>query len=326
VTAAANLPRLEVGGAPLIEVVRWARSTLLQGAEAFELDVLDPDAVGDAAWDDAGEGGAPPAGAPGRSWRAWVDLADELALTVTTPTPLPGGRVRVRFRTLGPEAAWHGPTAGPRAERYAGAAFAAVRKLEEPGFLLPLLDALTRARPPDGGRVLVLGCNRGDEIAALGLLEPPPRDVTVIGVDHAAGPLREAERRFPGARFLLVDLHDLPAEIGRVDLVVAIGVLQSPAVDDRRLLRQLVQEHLLARSALVLGVPNSRFRERGVRWGARTRNVAERDLSLVVKDLAAYRRYLHQHGFRTHIGGRYDLLLVATRTGAGGGLLRDSSP
>ncbi|MDF1524490.1 MAG: class I SAM-dependent methyltransferase, partial [Trueperaceae bacterium] len=191
--------------------------------------------------------------------------------------------------------------------------FDAVHKLEDPGFLLPLLEALERVRPPGGGRVLVLGCHRGDEMAALGLLEPAPSGLEVVGVDHAAGPLAEAQARFASARFVLGDVAALDPALGRFDLVVAVAVLQSRGVDDRALLRHLVQAHVAEAGALLIGVPASRFRAHDVVWGARTRNYREADLSLAVQDLAVYRRYLHQHRFRTHVGGRYDLLLTAWR-------------
>ena len=315
-------PRLEVGSASTISVVRWAAAVLRAGADRFELDVPDPDAVG-GAW----PGAADAAGVPSRSWRAWIDLADELGCTLATPRPLAGDRVRLTFRLLGPEAPWHDRPSGPSEDRYADpGAFGAVRKLEHPGLLLPLLEALERTRPPDGGRVLVLGCHRGDEIEALGLLAPPPHGLEIVGVDHAEAPLREAAARFPDASFVRADLNALPAELGAFDLVVAIAVLQSPRVDDRALLRRLVQDHLREGGALLLGLPNSRFRGGELTYGARTRNYAERDLSLVVRDLAAYRRYLHQHGFRTHIGGRYDLLLTATRRRSEASPAWDSSP
>jgi SAM-dependent methyltransferase len=293
---------------PLVEVVAWCRAAMRSGATRFELDVPDPDTSG-GAW----PGATDAEGVPRRTWRSWVDLGDELGCAVATPRPLPGGRVRIAYRRLGGEAPWHAAGATAAEARYAGD-FLAVQKLEEPGFLVPLLDALERTRPPDGGRVLVLGCGRGDEIAALSALEPPPRALDVVGVDHAEAPLVAARIRFPRASFRLHDLADLPADMGRFDLVVAIAVLQSPSVDDRALLHRLVQTHLTPTGALLLGLPASRFRDGEIVWGARTRNYAERDLSLVVKDLAAYRRYLHQHGFRTHVGGRYDLLLSATRT------------
>ena len=299
--------RLVVGARPLIEVLRWARTALAEGATELELDVPDPDDA-ESTWP-----GAPrPDGAPHRSWRAWLDFADLLGCRCQAPTHMPGGSLRLRLRRLGAEAAWHRGASGPG--RYAEEdGFGAVRKLEHPGFLLPLLAALERTRPPDGGRVLVLGCHRGDEIEALNSLDPPARDLRVVGVDHAPGPLAHARERFPGASFLEADVGALPADLGRFHLVLAVAVLQGPAVDDKRLLRHLVQHHLEPRAGLVVGLPNSRFVDGEVLWGARTRNYREPDLSLVVRDLAAYRRYLQQHGFVTHLGGRYDLLLSAWR-------------
>jgi hypothetical protein len=310
-------PILEVGARPLVEVLAWLRTTLAAraaepGAVAAELVVPDPDGGLDR-WPGSGRHD----GTPQRGWRAWVDLAAGLGCVLGTPVPLGDGRVRVALRPLGPEAPWHagGPGGGLDARsRYAALdGFAAVRKLEDPGFLLPLLEALERVRPPDGGRVLVLGCHRGDEVAALAWLLPPPRELAVVGVDHAAEPLAEARARFPAATFHEADVGALPADLGRFDLVVAIAVLQSRGVDDRALVRRLVQEHLTADGALLLGVPASRFRAFDVVWGARTRNFRAPDLSLAVQDLATYRRYLHQHRFRTHVGGRYDLLLTAWR-------------
>jgi len=301
-----GVPRLVVGSAQLIDIVRWAREAL-ERAGGFELDVPDPDA-----------GASPPPGAERsdaavqRSWRAWVDLAEVLGCRCHTPERRGPTLVRVRFSPLPPEAAWHGGSGGALRYDPAGA-FAAVLKLEHPGFLVPLLEALERVRPPDGGRVLVLGCHRGDEIEALGWLDPPPNALAVTGVDRAAGALELARARFPTARFVEGDVNALPGDLGRFDLVVAIDLLQSPSVDDKGVLRSVVQHHLEARASLLLGLPNSRFRGDDVVWGARTRNYRASDLSLVVRDLAAYRRYLQQHGFATHVGGRYDLLLGAWR-------------
>jgi len=293
-----------LAGLGLAAFARRVRVALAEGASAIELEVPDPDG------DDAG----PVAG----GWRGWFDLAELLGCRLEAPRALGGGRAGLLLVRLSPEAAWHAAVRADAAvatDRYADpSGFAAVRKLDHPGFLLPLLEALERVRPPDGGRVLVLGCHRGDEIEALGLLEPPPGGLQLVGVDHGEVPLAEAARRFPAARFLRRDVGDLPSDLGRFELIVAVAVLQSPSIDDRALLRRLVQDHLAPRGALLLGLPNGRFRGRDPVWGARTRNYREPDLSLVVKDLAVYRRYLHQHGFRTHVGGRYDLLLTAWRS------------
>jgi SAM-dependent methyltransferase len=291
-------------GTGLFALVRALRGELAAGVDRLELEAPDPDTPG-----------SPVAG----GWRGWCDLAEALGCRLEAPAPSDDGHVRLRLRVLPPEAGWHAAAGAPE-ERYADpTGFAAVRKLDHPGFALPLLEALGRVRPPDGGRVLVLGCHRGDEIAALEALDPRPRGLEVVGVDHAPAPLAEARARFPDARFVVADVARLPDDVGRFDLIVAVAVLQSRAIDDRALLRDLVQRRLTPSGGLLLGVPNSRFRGHDVVWGARTRNYAAADLSLLVSDLAVYRRYLHQHRFRTHVGGRYDLLLTAWRTGGGAG-------
>lgn len=309
-------PRLRVENQPLVELLRWAQARSSDGVAVFELDVADPDDA-PGAW----PGQRRPDGALQRGWRAWFDLAEGVGYRLGTPLPLGAGRVLVRFVALGAEAPWHAG-AGERGDvdRYADPdGFGAVHKLEHPGFLVPLLGALELTAPPDGGRVLALGCHRGDELAALSLLEPAPGSLELVGLDASEAVLSEARRRLPEARFVHARLHrdepdqGLPRDLGRFDLVIAVALLQSPDLDGSALLRQLVQHHLHERGALVVGLPNSRFRDGEVVWGARTRNYRAVDLSLVVRDLAAYRRYLAQHGFTTHVGGRYDLLLSAWR-------------
>lgn len=308
---------------PLVLVLRHLQEAL--GAGRASIEVPDPD-LGRGCY--PGERVGPGGGLVHRPLRSWCDLAEGLACRLLTPRGVDDTHVALTFERLGPEAPWHaGGDASdgdsPAHERYgAGSAFSRLRKLEDAGFLLPWLEALGRVRLPEGARVLDLGVNRGDELAAFAWLEGAP-DVTFVGVDHSASALAEARARFPGARhdFVQADLNDLPAGLGQFSLVVSVGTLQSPGVDDHALLRRLVQEHLTPQAAFVLGFPNSRFRDGEVVYGARVRNLREPDLSLLVKDLAFYRRYLHQHGFRTYLGGKYDLLLTAVR---GGGLLQDA--
>ncbi|MBL0693163.1 class I SAM-dependent methyltransferase [Comamonas sp. JC664] len=303
---------------PLIDIHRHVSERLAEGPVTIE--VPDPD-LGRGCY--PGERVGPGGALLHRPLRGWCDLAEGLACRLLTPRSVDATHVALTFERLGPEASWHagGEAEGAtsREERYgATSAFARVRKLEDAGFLLPWLDALGRIRLPESARVLDLGVNRGDELAAFSWLEGAP-EVSFVGVDHSASAIEEARARFPDARhrFHVADLNALPEGLGRFHLVVSVGTLQSPGVDDHALLRKLVQEHLEPSSALLLGFPNSRFRDGEVVYGARVRNLREPDLSLVVKDLSFYRRYLHQHGFRTFLGGKYDLLLTAVREAGG---------
>ena len=308
---------------PLIAIVRHLRELLDAGATQPCIEVPDPD-LGRGCY--PGERVGPGETLVHRPLRGWCDLAEGLGCRLLLPRAVDATHVALRFERLGSEAPWHVEGRGAqgeaetRHERYgASSAFARVRKLEDPGFLLSFLEALGRVPLSPGARVLDLGVNRGDELAAFAWLSEPP-DVTFVGVDHSPSALAEARARFPDPRhqFHEADLNALPAGLGRFSLVVSVGTLQSPGVDDHALLRRLVQEHLEPDASLLLGFPNSRFRDGEVVYGARVRNLREPDLSLLVKDLSFYRRYLHQHGFRTFLGGKYDLLLTATRGQASG--------
>lgn len=298
---------------PLVLVLRHLEAALASGPASIE--VPDPD---------LGPGRYPGERVEGglvhRPLRSWCDLAEGLSCRLRTPRGVDATHVRLTLEPLGAEAPWHAGggerTESPR-ERYGSASdFARVRKFEDAGFLLPWLEVVGRLALPPGARVLDLGVNRGDELAAFEAVE----GVRFVGVDHSASALAEARAAFPDARhaFVQADLNALPADLGRFDAVVSVGTLQSPGVDDHALLRRLVQEHLEPQASLVLGFPNSRFRDGEIVYGARVRNLREPDLSLLVKDLSFYRRYLHQHGFRTFLGGKYDLLLTAVRGQASG--------
>ncbi|MDC0711003.1 methyltransferase domain-containing protein [Stigmatella sp. ncwal1] len=300
---------------PLILVLRHLEAALAWGPVSIE--VPDPD-LGRGHY--PGEQVGPQGGLLHRPLRSWCDLAEGLSCRLRTPRGLDDTHVLLTFEPLGAEAPWHaGSGEAERSEspqeRYGAASdFARVRKFEDAGFLLPWLEAVKRLRLPPGARVLDLGVNRGDELAAFEWVAGA-QEVRFVGVDHSASALAEAREAFADARhaFVQADLNALPAGLGRFDAVVSVGTLQSPGVDDRALLRRLVQEHLEPRASLVLGFPNSRFRDGEVVYGARVRNLREPDLSLLVKDLSFYRRYLHQHGFRTFLSGKYDLLLTAVR-------------
>ncbi len=284
--------------------------------------------------------GAPARTLRHRPWRTWIELADRLGLRLLTPRRAAPGIVRLAFERLS-AARWQddAPAASSedRTERYgATSAYARIDKAEEPGFVLDLADALVRCKLPPSPRVLDLGVNDGDELALLMALSPQLAAAHFTGVDHSASALAVARARFSAAqvRLLLADLNDLaaavpvepsapselsgpsepsepPAPLGRFDLIVSFGTLQSPGVDDRQLLRRLVQHHLAPGGALILSLPNCRYFDGDLVHGARMRNFRQPELGLVVKDLAFYRKYLQQHDRQVFLTGHHTLLLTA---------------
>jgi len=280
------------GDQPLRAIIAAIRAALDGGATVVALEVLDPD---------VGRGhhaGEVVSGHVHRPWRVWIELADRLGLRMMTPRPSAPPRLALGFERLDPDARWDAEVAD---DKYgADSAYARISKLEDPTFVLDLTEALARVGLAPGARVLELGCNRADARALM-------PDVAYTGVDRSASALAAARARFPDARFVEADLAQLDAlELGVFDLVLSIGTLQSPGVDDRAVLRQIVQRLLAPRGAVILGVPNCRYVDGEVQHGARIVNLREPELGLVVTDVAFYRRYLHQHGRRVFVtGGRY---------------------
>ncbi len=250
-----------------------------------------------------------------RSLRGWLELADRLGCRLGTPKAVRAGTNLLAFALSKLEpGSWH-QEKGAGSEAYGpDSPFSRVQKLEEPTFLLDVQEALARVKLEPESRVLSLGVGRGDELGPFAAL-PHFETFSFTGIDHSAGALESARQRFPGPnyRFIQADVNDLSFLAGRFDLAVAVATLQSPGVDDRALLRDLVQHRLTSTGSVILVLPNSRYEGGVLRYGAKVKNLREPDLSLVVKDSAFYRKYLQQHRFRVFVTGRYYLFLTAVR-------------
>jgi SAM-dependent methyltransferase len=244
-----------------------------------------------------------------RPFRTWVDLAERLGYRLATPRPLAPPRLRLVFERL---AAAAPERIDDTTEKYgAASSFARTSKLDDPGFVIDFAEALERTAVPSDARVLDLGVNQGDELALLAALRPDLPETAFTGVDHSATALAVARTRFPRATLLEADLAAPLALAGRFDLIIAIATLQSAAIDDRDLLRRIVQDHLAPAGAVIFGVPNSRIIDGETQYGARMKNFRQPELGLLVKDVAFYRKYLQQHGRRVFVTGKNYLFVTA---------------
>jgi SAM-dependent methyltransferase len=303
---------VELTRASLVEIVAYIAELHARGS-VIELDVVDPDLgrgryagetvkYGDVAYIH-------------RPFRVWVDLAERLGLRLRTPRPLAPPLVRLVFEPLDPAARLRTAT-DDATERYgATSEFARISKLEDPGFVLDIADALGRVDPKPGMRVLDLGVNTGDELALLMTLTPALRESTLVGIDHSASAIAVARERFaasPNVQLYEANLAILSAlDLGRFDLVLSIGTLQSPGIDDREVVRQLVQHHLTDDGAVIFGFPNCRYIAGEVEYGTRMKNFRQPELGLLVKDVAFYRKYLQQHHRQVFVTGKHYVLVTA---------------
>lgn len=266
----------------------------LEGGEAW-LAVPDPD---------RGAGlypGEPlPGGRRHRSWSTWHDVATALGARLHTPRPHPQGLL-LRLTPLPPAQRFGGDYSGD---------FARIDKREDPHFLVAFAEALARLELPAFPRVLALGPGQGHELS---LLRGHRSGARVLAVDRDPAALAACAAHGE-TETLQADLADfahwLPT-LGPFDAVLALSVLQSPGVPRDPLLYALRREHLSPGGGFVLGFPNAHYRGGELVPGARMRNFARPDLSLLVRDVAGVRRHLQGHGFAVWLTGQHELLLTA---------------
>lgn len=299
---------IEATDKSLLEILADVRAALAGGASVIEIRALDPD---------RGHGryaGERVDGRVHRPYRVWVELAERLGLRMLTPR-VEGELVWLRFERLDPDRRLRS-AAGDVTERYgATSEFARLSKHEEPGFVLDFADALARVQLAAGARVLDLGVNTGDELALAMAVEPALASANFVGIDHSASAIAVARARFGGRVALHVaDLGSLEAlDLGTFDLVISIGTLQSAGVDDREVVRRVVQRHLAPTGAVIFGFPNCRYVDGELEHGARMKNFRQPELGLLVKDIAFYRKYLQQHHRRVFVTGQHYLFVTAIR-------------
>ncbi len=302
--------------APLHVVIAFVQQRLCEGATTIELWVADPD-LGAGRY--AGESVAlAERTMVHRPFRTWVDLAERLGLRLGTPKAQGEGRIRLTLSRLDPEAGWAPAGAFDPTEKYGlRSGYQRIAKHEDPGFVLDLADAIDRVPLPPAPRILDLGVNTGDELTLLVALRPALAEATFVGIDHSASAIAAAAERFtdPRHRFIAADLATLPElSLSPFDLVISIGTLQSPGVDDRALLRDVVQHRLTPTGSVILGIPNCTYLDGEVRYGAKMKNFRQPDLSLLVKNAAFYRRYLQQHRRKVYVTGKHYVLVTGVPT------------
>ncbi len=246
-----------------------------------------------------------------RPLRVWTDLADRLVARLRTPVIHEDG-IELTFQRLDPTATLLSPKASGPGKYAPGSGFDRASKLEDPDFLLDFEDALERCALPRAPTVLSLGVNTGTELEPVRARHP---DAMFTGIDHDHAALAVAAQRFgPPHRFFAADITQLP-ELPRFDLVLCIDTLQSPGVDDRAVLRHVVQHLVEPRGSVILGLPNCRYVDGELLHGARMVNFRQPELSLVLKGVAFYKKYLQQHHKRVFVTGKHELLITGVPIG-----------
>ena len=252
-----------------------------------------------------------------RGYKAWTDLAEQCGCRMCTPVVSEPGIIRLTFEKLRPEDSFHCSDTREKAEKYGvDSAFSAIHKNEEPAFMMAFSDALKRSGITRRKRILNLGVNRGDEFDLIRQMDPEGFAAhELVGIDHSATAIDAALSRFDAlhTRFYCHDINALGAlDLGRFDLIITIGTLQSPGIAFKPLFMKLVQEYLEPDGAMILGFPNCRWMDGEMLYGAKAPNYSFSEQSLLHNDVDFCKRYLQQKKFRVTLTGKPYRFLTAT--------------
>ena len=256
-----------------------------------------------------------------RGYKAWVNLAELHHCKILTPKKISDIEIILTFQKLDKEESFHTASIETREEKYGvKSKFFNINKNEEPTFLHAYKKALEAVKISERKQVLNLGINKADEFELIRAMTKAEifNSIHFVGVDHSASTLDFAKKRFPNenVKFYRQDINELSQlKLPKSDLIISIGTLQSPSINYKPFLMSLVQEHLSANGAFILGFPNSRWIDSELIYGAKAPNYPYSELSLLFNDVMFAKKYLQQKKFRVTITGREYIFLTATKIG-----------
>jgi SAM-dependent methyltransferase len=299
---------------PLAGILAWASETLKDN-NSLTFEVINPD-IGRGSY--AGESiSLSGTDYTYRSYKAWSDLGELLFCRMLTPKISSEHTVQITYEKLDLSDSFHHSNA--KEEKYGTQSrFAAIHKNEEPAFLSPYLRALRSVRVDEKKRILNLGINTGDEFDLIRqiLSEEEYNNIEFVGIDHSASAIEHARERFSetNTTFHVHDINDLASlDLGRFDLIITIGTLQSPGIEFKPLFMKLVQEYLTPNGALILGFPNCRWMGGEMIYGAKAPNYPYSEMTLLYKDAYYCKKYLQQKKFRVTLTGKDYVFLTGTK-------------
>jgi len=254
-----------------------------------------------------------------RGYKSWMDLAELLMCKMLTPKRSTYPLVKLHFKRLETQSSFHTAPSSSKEEKYGvGSHFSKIHKMEEPAFLYYYTQALQNAKLSQRSSILNLGINTGDEFEVIkkSLDRGSYEKMKLVGVDHSKSAIDYAKSCFPEENVTLY-AHDINMlerlKLGKFDMLISIGTLQSPGINFKPFFMSLVQNYLEKDAALILGFPNSRWIGGEMIYGAKAPNYAMSEMSLLFNDVIFCKKYLQQHKYRVTLTGKQYIFLTATK-------------
>jgi len=251
--------------------------------------------------------------------KAWVNLAELLMCKLLVPK-VQDNTIELTFKKLKTSNSFHTQKVENIKEKYGtNSLFFTIDKLKEPTFSLIYKLALELVDIANKKHILNLGINRGDEFEFIKKILPQStiKKQNYYGIDHSKSAIEYAKESLSDDNFYFFE-HDInrlfDLNLPKMDLIISIGTLQSPKINYKPFLMELVQKQLSQNGALILGFPNSRWIDNELIYGAKVKNYSFSELSLLFKDVIFAKKYLQQKQFKVTITGKEYIFLIATRS------------
>ena len=255
-----------------------------------------------------------------RGYKSWVDLAELLGCKMCTPQVLVHPLVILTFEKLTLDS-FHIDTKSPKEEKYGTSSpFNQINKMEEPTFFYYYNQALDNVKVENKIHILNLGINTGDEFQVIKNKVDTNKyeHMNLVGIDHSKTAIDYAKKVFgeDNVRFHIADINDIDnLNLGKFDLLISIGTLQSPSINFKPFFMSLVQTYLKKDAAIILGFPNSRWVGGEMVYGAKAPNYSMSEQSLLYNDVIFCKKYLQQKKYRVTLTGKQYVFLTATKIG-----------
>lgn len=251
-----------------------------------------------------------------RGYKSWVDLANLYHCKMLTPLVKNRNFVIIRFEILNKDVSFHKAEIEKEEKYGESSIFSEIHKMQEPSFLHYYKQALKNVNVDKRVRILNLGVNSGDEFELIQQYSSNFSNLELIGIDYCESAIKKAKEKFIGSkniRFYTHDINDLKSlNLGRFDLIISIGTLQSSNLEFNPLFMSIVQNQLQKDGAIILGFPNCRWIDGEMIYGAKVKNYPFSEMGLLYKDVIFSKKYLQQKKFRVTITGKEYVFLTAT--------------
>lgn len=252
-------------------------------------------------------------------YKAFADLAQLYFMRLLTPIKKDETATILRFQKLHVKNSFHNSDDNGSEKYGVQSDFFAIDKTAQFSFLYHYKKALEFVNVKGKKRVLNLGVNRGDEFDVIKnmLTDEEFGSVEFVGIDYSASAIEYAKKEFlqyKNVEFFCHDINRLEGlELGKFDLIISIGTLQSSNIEFNAAFMSIYQNQLSSGGAMVLGFPNCRWIDREMIYGAKAPNYSFSELSLVLKDIHFCKKYLQQKKYRVVVTGKDYLFLSARK-------------